>query len=252
MHTTLARSGSPVTSFADLLKQYGDGELASPRRSTVPLLSYWRHPDARLQEFASALGLPIGAGAELHFEYHVPVQQGRGKASCTDLLLRSGDVAVAVEAKWTEPRYETVETWLGGQASGNRSDVLNGWLGLLSARGDNPLTPEAVSELPYQLIHRAASACHPKASARWLVYHIFSNGAASDEYKDDLTMLKPLLESCTSMHIRLVRTEVASTARHDALLARWDNGERQLSDEVRHGLVEDDLLRVGPSQVTVI
>jgi hypothetical protein len=65
---------------------------------------------------------------------------------------------LAVEAKWTEPPYETVQDWLKKDKSksdpSNREEVLSGWLGLL--------TPDVIASsffnCEYQMIHRAASA----------------------------------------------------------------------------------------------
>jgi hypothetical protein len=62
---------------------------------------------------------------------------------------------VAIEAKYTEPRYETVEQWLGTSPTLNRQAVLAGWLAHIAARSDSPpLDPSVVLGLPYQLVQR--------------------------------------------------------------------------------------------------
>lgn len=253
LSTTLLHSGTLVGSFADLLSQYGDTEFESPLRSTVALLSYWREADTRLPEFASALGLSRRETAELHFEFHVPVQQGTGKPSCTDLLLRSGAESLAIEAKSTEPRYQEVDAWLGGQTNGNRWDVLNGWLNLLNVVTGALLTPDLIQELPYQLIHRAASACHPKEASKWLVYHVFSaTSADADVYRRELASLRYLLGPREPLHIRLAWSESKPRERQSALLDRWSDGERHLSAEVKAGLIAGDLLDFGRLEVTAV
>src|SRR5207247_11173459 len=103
--------------------------LASPKRSTVPLLDYWREPDLHLRDLWALLGLPRSDHTEMHFEYEVPVQRGRGKSSYTDLMVLSEEVAVAIEAKFTEPRYESVDKWLGPTPTANRREGSEGWLG---------------------------------------------------------------------------------------------------------------------------
>jgi hypothetical protein len=255
MHVTLSRSGTPVTTFGDLLEKYGPTEFDSPFRSTVALLSYWRHAETRLPEFASALGAPLGDSAELEFEYQVPVQRGRGKPSCTDLMIQSADAAVAIEAKSTEPRYENVRTWLRGESEGNRTAVLDGWLELLSSMAAAPLTRQQVETLPYQLVHRAASACQPKAKGRWLVYHLFSASRdTANEYQADLWTLRTLLGSAP-LEIRLVWSERRPTPRFAELSARWRSGEHNLRAPVKAGLEAGDLfvgwgteeLPLGPS-----
>jgi hypothetical protein len=236
MRTTLFRSGVPVASFSDLLDKYAVDEFDSPFRSTVALLSYWRQPEARLAAVAALLQISLGDASELHFEYQVPVQRGEGKPSCTDLMILSGATSVAVEAKSTEPRYETVKSWLGGKTEGNRADVLDGWLSLLNKAAGTPLTRDKVENLPYQLIHRAASACHPEVANRWLVYHVFSSSPdAATEYKADLAELRKLLGS-TPLQLRLLWTELLPSAGYSGLANRWNQGERTLNADVKRGL----------------
>ena len=60
-----------------------------------------------------------------------PFERGRGKASFTDLMITASSAAVAIEAKFTEPRGETVHKWLRDPPETNRTDVLEGWLDLI-------------------------------------------------------------------------------------------------------------------------
>src|SRR5687768_8567922 len=78
---------SPIADFFELLRKYSDEDLASPTRSSVPLLAYWKDPGKRLEELASATGEEISRPASLGFEYTVCVQGGRGEDSHTDLML---------------------------------------------------------------------------------------------------------------------------------------------------------------------
>jgi hypothetical protein len=246
-------SGTPAASFEALLGQYGAAEFQSPYRSTVALLAYWRDADARVLDFGAALGLALGDSAELHFEYQVPVQKGSGKPSCTDLMLRSGQAAVAIEAKATEPRYEDVATWLGGREEGNRWDVLHGWLTLLGSCCGRPLSAADVTALPYQLVHRAASACQPTEPNKWLVYHIFSaNGADPESYRADLRTLKGVLGAEARLRLGLVVSEMHLTDRQRHLCERWTARDRTLSAEVEAGILAGDLLRFGQPEVTYL
>jgi len=124
--TTLLRTvhGREVRSFEELVKELGPDAVASPRRSTVPLVDYWRAPEQRLPDLWERLHVPHPGDTEMHFEYEVPVQRGRGKSSFTDLMVFTADVAVAIEAKFTEPRYESVATWLGGTPTTNMAFVV--------------------------------------------------------------------------------------------------------------------------------
>jgi hypothetical protein len=46
----------------------------------------------------------------MHLEHEVPLQRGRGKSPYTDLMILAEDVAVGIEAQFSEPRYESVGT----------------------------------------------------------------------------------------------------------------------------------------------
>lgn len=114
--------------------------------------------------------MPAGDTAQLSFEYHVPAQAGKGKASLTDLMISTGDDAIAIEAKYTEPHYESVSTWLSAErmrdetadvtGTSNRERVLHGWLSAINeCVGGTLLTQANVGDCTYQLIHRTASVC---------------------------------------------------------------------------------------------
>src|SRR5688500_19749461 len=100
----LRANGHGVRSFEELVERLGSDAVASPKRSTVPLLDYWRVPEPRLVDLGARLGVSWSDNTELHFEYEVPVQRGRGKSSYTDLMIIGNDVAVAIEARFTESR----------------------------------------------------------------------------------------------------------------------------------------------------
>ena len=103
-----------VADFSSLVASYTSKELASPKRSTVPLLSYWGNPEgSRLRDLCANLGCNPSGSLEFHFEFPVPVQHGVGKPSFTDLMILSPTFAIAIEAKYTEPAYQTVMEWLG-------------------------------------------------------------------------------------------------------------------------------------------
>src|SRR5262249_54659370 len=151
-----------------------NGSLASPRRSTVPLLDYWRQPLLRLEHLSDALKAERLDGSTLCFEYAVSVRGGVGKASYTDLMILAQSSAVAIEAKFKEPPYETVEKWLRQPEEPNRRKVLDGWLELIRSTARVRLDSAVISALPYQLIHRLASVCSVDRPTRYLIYQIFA------------------------------------------------------------------------------
>ncbi len=168
----------------------------------------------------------------------MPAQCGRSKAaSRTDLILISGDVCVAIEAKFTEPRYETVTQWL---TTDNRMKVLKGWLSLLSP----DLKKNDVYDLPYQLVHRAASACYPDAKSRHLVYQVFDvDSAKRERYLSDLRKLRNLLNP-DRMSIHLVECSIQRTPVQECLERRQDNRESNLHEHVLPGLKNGALMDI--------
>lgn len=141
--------------FDGLVRAMPSGTFESPRRSTIPLLDFWRTPEPRLSELSAVIGAPILNNPALSFEYQVKVKKGRGKPSCTDLMIFDSETAIAIEAKFTEPEYESVAFWVDRASDGNREDVLGGWLEYIADVGVT-LRREDVNDLPYQVVHRFA------------------------------------------------------------------------------------------------
>ena len=114
-----------------------------------------------------------------------------GRPSMSDAMLLGAHLRIAVEGKWTEPHfgaYQTVEDWLrdGGAAGVSRKpDVLEAWIAEVRAAGAlrRGVTPESLASVPYQLVHRTASACHRAGRARGvlpvLCYVVFRDPAAT-------------------------------------------------------------------------
>jgi hypothetical protein len=92
-------------------------------------------------------------------------------------MVRSKLRCVAIEAKWTEPSYDTVSEWIErgqreqdqsqqsqhsqqSQQQDNREEVMAGWLELLAPHAARDLDRNDFANCVYQMVHRAASACH--------------------------------------------------------------------------------------------
>ena len=150
----------PLPGVDDAVDRFRKDEFESPCRSTVPLLSLLKHGHDIWMEIAGKLVADAEA-ADVHLEYTVmPPLVKRRRASHTDAMIVGSGQACAVEAKWTEPRYETVKEWLPrGNDHQNRLAVMAGWLSLLQQHATQPLEVSAFSGAVYQMVHRAASAC---------------------------------------------------------------------------------------------
>lgn len=250
MGHTLTLYGREVDTFEALVKQLGADTFASPKRSTMPLLDYWRQPELRLRELWDGLGVRHPDRADLYFEYEVPPQLGRGKSSYTDLMVITDDVAVAIEAKFTEPRYESVHTWLG-PAPTNRRDVLEGWLLAINRVTQTSLRPEAVADLPYQLIHRTASVCSVDRPKRFVVYQVFGDAPAV-YYTEDLERLATAIAARDRITFLLVGCAFRSTEEYAQLESRWGAGKRDLGTDVRDALLRGPLFEFDPPVATRI
>ncbi len=244
MQIEWAFKGSELAEYDALLDCYPEQEFDSPTRSTIALLEYWRFPKQRVRELTEALGLPVPPQVQLNFEHmEYPPRGRRRKPSCTDLMVSSPEFAVAIEAKWTEPRYAVVEDWLGD--STNRGEVLRGWCDLLELRAAHRIAEGDLHGLPYQMVHRAASACHQKdVSNCWLVYLMFETAVETrSEYLADLTHLRDVLGAQSSLGIALAECSIEQSPFLIELRRQWNTGERHLRGPVLQRLKSGGFLR---------
>src|SRR5262245_40655698 len=124
MRLCLSVRGIPVADWRALVDALHETDLDSPRRSTVPLVAYWHDPHARFTQLLNQLRLQAPASVTFSFEHPVGVAAGHGKPSYTDLMILAPQIVIAIEAKYTEPAYKTVKTWLREPRDQNRCNVL--------------------------------------------------------------------------------------------------------------------------------
>jgi hypothetical protein len=242
---TIRYKGRDIEDFEDLLGQYPEAELRSPFRSTVPLLAYWQNPKIGLERLGKILGESFSEPVELLFEHQVPVKEGRGKASHTDLMIRTRTQTVAIEAKYTEPGYETVSTWRNKSTGDNRDKVLRGWLAIINETMHSLLTMENTEDCTYQLIHRTASACEGSAAVRIVAYQCFDcDSRKRNEYIAQIRGLKRLIGRQTRLRFVFLECKLHRTPRYENLLQQWRKKHKDLEPAVREGLRRGNLLRV--------
>jgi Domain of unknown function (DUF6946) len=241
MTLSMTLHGRQVASFDELVNGFESDALASPRRSTVPLLDYWREPQMRLNGLWQHVKCDPPDHAELHFEYEVPVQMGRGKASYTDLMILANDIAVAIEAKFTEPRYESVRVWLGQAPTDNRRHVLNGWLRAIAAIGGSTVMADSISEVPYQIVHRTASVCCVAPVRRFVVYQVFGAMPAA-HYSEDLGRFAASIAAGKRINFGVLECGFDAGDTYRMLEARWDADKQDISKEVRRALLQGSLM----------
>ncbi len=241
---TLRYDEKVVPDFEQLVRLLPPHAVASPLRSTVPLVDFWRTPEARLAQLSAAVGVAFNPPIDLCFEFPVRVQRGRGKASFTDLMIIAESTVVAIEAKFTEPRTETVGAWLGEPAQANRSEVLEGWLDLIRRVSGASLRVAHVKDLPYQLIHRSASACAVSPPVPAVVYQVFGERLL-DYYVNNLSELWRRLGRTEAIRFHVLSCPLKSLPTHEGLVKRWKQRDRHVGEAVRDALLTGPLFSFG-------
>jgi hypothetical protein len=232
--------------YEAILARFTDSALASPFRSTVPLLDGLRHGEGGwFADVMRSLGFPDTSRVAL--EFTVPPPRGRGWPSHTDAMVTHESRTLALEAKWTEPRYATVKKWLsGGNAPANRLEVLRGWLDLLEGFYPGKLRQEDFEGVVYQTVHRAASACavagqHSSDGEPEMAYLLFNlatdpgRTARTESCRDDLADFHALLGSPARLSFSVIELTMEPTAAFIAL-APLEKGRPETGQVVRRAL----------------
>lgn len=230
--------------FEHLVKLLPPDAVASPLRSTVPLVDFWRTPESRLAQLSAATGVALLPPTDLCFEFPVPVQRGRGKPSFTDLMIIASSAAVAVEAKFTEPPYESVGAWLRDPPEANRSEVLDGWLNLIRRASGSSLSVSDVMDLPYQLVHRTASVCSVSRPVRAVVYQVFGQDPL-DYYVNNLSDLWRRLGRTAAIGFRVLACPLNPLPTYEDLVEQWKQRDHRVGDAVRMALLAGTLFSFG-------
>ncbi|WP_367014015.1 hypothetical protein [Bremerella sp. JC817] len=171
------------------------------------MLDLMIHHEDQFQKIIQELGM--SEPDCLTLEYKAGPFAGRGTASHTDVMLQKAEQSLAIEAKWTEPMYETVEKWLAGAKGDNKSKVLQGWFTQL---GRNSF-PVDYQKLIYQMVHRAASAAEAGTcpAVAYFLFEVegFSSGASQDAIQNELKRLRTFLPASFRLHTVKVHLEPA-------------------------------------------
>jgi hypothetical protein len=259
------RDQQAVADFPALVHTYQGKELASPFRSSVPLLALLRDaPDALSETFAR---LGVSPAQSLHLEYKVAPPQGEGLPSQTDLVVKGAEGTLAIEAKWTEPRYETVarriaaaNTRAKSKLSGvvaqddiaNRRLVVEGWLALMAPYCVRPLTLADIDSSVYQMIHRTASACAVgvagRSSLAYLLFKTPSVEADHEFYANDLAALHRLMGSPRDLPFHLIEVALRPTEAFESI-AKLKKGADSTAMRVKAALLASRLFDV--KEITV-
>jgi hypothetical protein len=248
----------PVSGPSELVQDLSDSALASPFRSTVPLLALTK--DA-WPEFVNMLArCRVVGDVCVAFERTVSSARGEGRPSYTDAMVLSDENALAIEAKWTEPRYETVATRLARAGLNGKDpeeltkgsrEFVTGWLELLQPYSTKPLRLDDFAGCVYQIVHRAASACAMGKAPMLAYLHFMSmgaGGASSEQYLGDLAQVHALLGSPHGFPFYLVDLPLQPTRAFDAI-RHLKKGVPETGQAVKAALLASELFEFGKPQV---
>lgn len=209
----------PVETITELIGQFGSKEFKSPFRSTIPLISIIKDDFGAFREL-----LPANcrtSHVDIYFEWKTPSKKGRGNESQTDAMVFCSDAAIATEAKWTEGRYETLSDRLNRKPLDE--ELLDGWLEHIRPYVTSPISISKLADIPYQMIHRAASACAAAAERKlrpvmiYLHFHETQSSHGCDTYFKDLSDLHRMLGYPSELEFILADVPLLPTASFEQL-----------------------------------
>lgn len=200
----------------------------STKTSSLPLADFWRPERFKeMEEFCNAINIKVESlnpeKADYYFEYPTPAYEDEkhentiefSKPSMTDLMIiLNKTTRITIEAKYTEyvedSKYSPLlKSWYEKDIPNektlqdktkileNRKNILNCWIKYINNRGHSiPLADvllDKYPELPYQFLHRTASACFD-CKRPILVYQLFYDKDNFDEMKTFENHLKEWAE----------------------------------------------------------
>ena len=228
-------NGSVINNLNEILEKYSSKEFKSPRRSTIYLIEFVK--SKVFSEFIADFNISINS-SDIHFEYKVPVARGRGNPSYSDLMIvdKTSSIAIAIEAKYLEPKYETCSKW---NSSTNKDTILNGWLDLINKKTGTNVKIKDVDNFTYQMIHRLSSACSLANLNPEIVYLYFGNNSRMEAYyKEQLNELSKLFNNIKISYYKIYIPKTSVLIR---LEEQWNKGVRDLSQQVKTGLIQNTL-----------
>ena len=225
-----------LDSVDELYAEYSKAEFKSPFRSTIPLILLFKKSYLQKLEVFS---FNEKDKIKYTFEYKVPVRKGKGKDSYTDLMIITENSSIAIEAKSTEPKYETVGKWLGN--SDNKKLVLDWWLQLIEFKTGVKVEQKKIKDLPYQLIHRTASACYLKKKQTSVIYLGFDiPDNMINYYTYCLNKISKILSNKIDFYF--ITYNIQKYEEQQRLENLWKSGERNLSSEIINCFKSNDLM----------
>ena len=175
----------------------------------------------------------------------------------TDVMVVAAGQAIAIEAKHTETKDDTIGTWLKkGDDRENRAKVIKHWRHLIEAVTDTPIDHTNLGSVVYQTLHRTASACAatPRGGRAHVMYLALVEPGSQIDYAKDLWLASLVLDPAQKMEFTIVTVPTTRGDHFNDVAALMDAA----SDEDRAEVLADalvsrrDLYRFGePTRVPI-
>lgn len=175
MNTINLTWGNPEKNYNFILDAYSRTKINSNKTSSIPLAQYWKKYKENISLLKKELNLE-GSDFNLFFEYSTPSYRNNN-SSMSDIMIITEKEKIAVEAKFLEIKqeYQSIKNWFkeakNEDSKINRKNVLNHWNEILALFVNNKAL--IGSSIPYQLLHRTASACYENDNKAIVLYEVF-------------------------------------------------------------------------------
>ncbi len=196
--------------FADVLVSLAATKVNSIKTSSLPLAQFWK-PSEKLNTFIDEFkdksrGIDVACG-DRFFEYPTDcIKNGEklygSRPSMTDLMIINDEYQIAIEGKYTEyskAKYETISEWIN-KGKSHKIKIKERWFEYIKECGATTIDLNQLDDtIPYQFLHRTASACFNCKSNNKkpiLIYQVFydeSNRIKKDKFIANLKEWAKLL-----------------------------------------------------------
>lgn len=210
----------PSLNYNFILDAFSNTKINSNHTSSIPLAQYWKDYTDGMQKLTKNLHLESKT-CELFFEYPTP-SFSNNTSSFTDLMIFTEIAKIAIEAKYTEivedKHYNPIiSKWLNEGTSDNsfenRKHVLTHWCDIIINNGFTKKAITTDSNMPYQFLHRTASACFDNKSNAFVVYQVFydlNTKHSLDNFKNILLAAITELQPAEKLHFFFHTVEITN------------------------------------------
>lgn len=201
--------GSTENTYDKVLDGLYTTDVHSYKASSLPLAEFWKPENSfYINQLLRRIGWTAQEFDNSRKIFEFPVKPRinnqnvkKAKPSMTDLMIRYNDIngfsekQIAVEGKFTEDLYETIDEWKKSKsANSNKDDVLKSWYSYIENYCDfSDSAKEVINQnVVYQFLHRTASACFQTGNPV-LLYQLFYDAFDKKSIEHQLKVAKRLI-----------------------------------------------------------